>query len=314
MLLFLIFALIVVSGLIAYLGDQIGMKIGKKRLSIFGIRPKYTSIIITILTGVFIATISITLLMIASEDVRMAVFDMQGLLIKLNHLNQQVMEKDSLLKHTTENYNNKVKEMEVEIAQTTVELNNILLERDSLKNDLNETKDEYNKLKDLLDETKDQYQTVAQTKVELEDNILSLQDKVTELESQKQVLETERLALQDDKQSLEEDIKTMQKEIDQLTDKMTDVIVKSNALVLGSQLVMDNKDVVYRKGDLVYIESLDTIPGGTRKDGELIVDEFLARANQYVYKLNLRKEQNNGRSIQFENREDLLTIAQELVT
>ena len=52
----LIVILAITGGVIAYLGDRIGMKIGRKRLTLFGLRPKHTSILITILTGVFIAT------------------------------------------------------------------------------------------------------------------------------------------------------------------------------------------------------------------------------------------------------------------
>ena len=38
----LIVVVIGLSGLIAYLGDRIGMKVGKRRISLFGLRPKYT--------------------------------------------------------------------------------------------------------------------------------------------------------------------------------------------------------------------------------------------------------------------------------
>ena len=39
----LIVILLVASGLIAYAGDYVGRKAGKKKLSIFNLRPKYTS-------------------------------------------------------------------------------------------------------------------------------------------------------------------------------------------------------------------------------------------------------------------------------
>ena len=39
------------GGLIAYMGDKLGTKIGKRRMSLFGLRPKHTSIIVTIVTG-----------------------------------------------------------------------------------------------------------------------------------------------------------------------------------------------------------------------------------------------------------------------
>lgn len=75
--LILIGVLVLVGGVIAYLGDKIGMKVGRRRLSLFGLRPKYTSVIITICTGIIIAGASIAVLTIASQDVRTALFHMK---------------------------------------------------------------------------------------------------------------------------------------------------------------------------------------------------------------------------------------------
>src|SRR5690625_734490 len=55
------------------------MRIGRRRLTLFGLRPKHTSILITITTGVLIVAVSLTMLSIASEDVRTALFRMQEL-------------------------------------------------------------------------------------------------------------------------------------------------------------------------------------------------------------------------------------------
>lgn len=73
----LVLALVLVGGAIAYVGDKIGMKVGRKKLSLFGLRPKYTSIIITIVTGILIAGASLGVLTIASSDVRTALFHMK---------------------------------------------------------------------------------------------------------------------------------------------------------------------------------------------------------------------------------------------
>ena len=73
----LIVVLAIAGGVIAYAGDRIGMKVGRKRLSIFGLRPKYTSMIITVITGVVIAGCSILLLSLASENVRKALFQIR---------------------------------------------------------------------------------------------------------------------------------------------------------------------------------------------------------------------------------------------
>lgn len=86
----LIFVLIVISGLIAVAGDWVGLKIGKKRITIFGLRPHYTAIFITIITGILITSITISILSIASIDVRTALFGMEELKEKLLNLSREV--------------------------------------------------------------------------------------------------------------------------------------------------------------------------------------------------------------------------------
>jgi len=73
----LIVVLALVGGIIAYFGDKIGMRVGRRRLSLFGLRPKHTSIIITVCTGIVIAGASIAILTMASQDVRTALFHMK---------------------------------------------------------------------------------------------------------------------------------------------------------------------------------------------------------------------------------------------
>ncbi len=69
--------LIIVSALVSWAGDVIGMKLGKKRLTFLKIRPKYTSRMISVFTGVGIAIATILVLSTASEQVRTALFSMQ---------------------------------------------------------------------------------------------------------------------------------------------------------------------------------------------------------------------------------------------
>ena len=73
----LILILAIVGGAIAYIGDRLGMNVGRKKLTLFGLRPQHTSILVTIVTGVLIASASIGVLSIASQDVRTALFRMK---------------------------------------------------------------------------------------------------------------------------------------------------------------------------------------------------------------------------------------------
>ncbi|SFO47522.1 Protein of unknown function [Acidaminococcus fermentans] len=73
----LILVLALMGGLIAYLGDKLGSKIGKKRLRLFGLRPHDTSVLMTILSGILVAALTITVLTISSKEVRTALFGMK---------------------------------------------------------------------------------------------------------------------------------------------------------------------------------------------------------------------------------------------
>lgn len=73
----LILVLALMGGLIAYLGDKLGSKIGKKRLRLFGLRPHDTSVVMTILSGILVAALTITVLTIFSKEVRTALFGMK---------------------------------------------------------------------------------------------------------------------------------------------------------------------------------------------------------------------------------------------
>ena len=51
--------LLVVGGVIAYVGDRLGTYIGKKRLSAWGLRPRHTAMLYTVLSGGLIAVLTL---------------------------------------------------------------------------------------------------------------------------------------------------------------------------------------------------------------------------------------------------------------
>ena len=62
----------IIGGAIAFLGNQLGRFIGRKKLSIFGLRPRYTSMLITVITGMLIASLTLTTAVLVSEPARVA--------------------------------------------------------------------------------------------------------------------------------------------------------------------------------------------------------------------------------------------------
>ncbi|MFA5104323.1 MAG: DUF3084 domain-containing protein [Candidatus Margulisiibacteriota bacterium] len=74
-----ILIVVLVSGLIAFVGDRVGHVIGRKRLTLFNLRPRHTAIAITVITGATIAIFTGAILFAVSSDVRTAVFGLDQL-------------------------------------------------------------------------------------------------------------------------------------------------------------------------------------------------------------------------------------------
>ena len=125
--LILIFIVIVISGLIAFVGDWVGLKMGKKRVTIFGLRPHSTAIFITIISGILIAVITVTILAISSNDVRTALFGMEELKDKLSYLSREVELRNMQLSSTKEDLKEKttqLQEMEEKYQELSEDIKN----------------------------------------------------------------------------------------------------------------------------------------------------------------------------------------------
>lgn len=166
----LIVVLVLTGGVIAFIGDRLGSKVGKKKLSLFGLRPRHTSILVTIITGILITTVTFGILAIASKDVRTALFGMNKLKAELN-------EKQSM------------------IEEASGALVNV-------KNDLNTTKEEYAKSKKDLEETQEDLEIAQQAAELLRQEQVALQNRNQELWSDNQTLIEHNQSLAENNQFL----------------------------------------------------------------------------------------------------------------
>ena len=91
----LIIFLVILGGVLSTLGDFLGSKIGKARLSIFKLRPRRTAILITILTGSLISSISLFLLFFIDRQLNADFFRLKGI---QSELKEKKKEKEILEK------------------------------------------------------------------------------------------------------------------------------------------------------------------------------------------------------------------------
>ncbi|MBR3746124.1 MAG: DUF3084 domain-containing protein, partial [Selenomonadaceae bacterium] len=133
---YLILVMIVTGGAIAFIGDKLGTKIGKKRLSIFGLRPRHTTMIVTVLTGGLITALSIGFMALISQNVRTALFGMDELRATMNStLSELDAATEELFKAQTEfeRANENLRESKQEILSLKDEQEELRAESERLK-------------------------------------------------------------------------------------------------------------------------------------------------------------------------------------
>lgn len=80
----------VLGSVISFLADSWGKKIGKKKIVIFNLRPRYTAVIITSLAGGIIALVSILFLSFLSKDARIYLFEMNKIIYQIDFYKNEV--------------------------------------------------------------------------------------------------------------------------------------------------------------------------------------------------------------------------------
>lgn len=120
----LILSLIFGSAALSVAGDSIGTKYGKKRISLFGLRPRHTSRLITAITGALIASGTLGVMAIFSQDVRTALFGMKILQQRMNELQFQLNQSEANAEHTR-----------LSFVEASASLDIVGFELDTMKND-----------------------------------------------------------------------------------------------------------------------------------------------------------------------------------
>ncbi len=92
--------IVLVAGGIAYVGDRVGHQVGRKRLTLFGLRPKYTSTIVAVGTGMLIALVVTLAALLASNLVRTAFFRLGNIQARINDLQAQALAEEKELQQT----------------------------------------------------------------------------------------------------------------------------------------------------------------------------------------------------------------------
>ncbi len=209
---YLVGVMIVTGGAIAFIGDKLGTKIGKKRLSIFGLRPRHTSMIVTVITGGLITALTMGTLAVTSENVRTALFGMEEL--------NSAMESTRI----------KLTEVSDELFLTQGELADAG--------------------KDLL-QSKDEIETLKAEQKELTAESERLKEGNEQLEQEKSELTAENKTLADTNSALEDSNKKLSASNTNLTSE-NEKLTKNNSELEEHAKNLRDGLIAIREGDIIF--------------------------------------------------------------
>lgn len=179
--LILILAVLVLGGIIATVGDRIGTKVGKARLSLFNLRPRKTATLVTILTGVVVSASTLGILLGTSGPLRKGLFELEKIQRDLRRT-----------KGALENINAELQAARQQKVQTDVELNKTRAERALAQQQLTGTNQS---LRRAIADRNQANATRLQAQTELlrnQQQLASVSGQVSDLRADITALQTER--------------------------------------------------------------------------------------------------------------------------
>ncbi len=179
----LIVALVLVSGVIAYVGDVVGRRMGRKRLSLFGLRPRHTAIVISVVAGMLITVMTLMVAMAVSQNVKDGFLRVEQMKQRQADLARQISELNESMSEIEQA--RRAAEGELQQRQSELDRGKRMLEEVSAELDATQ-----GELKDASEQLKNAERVMAEamsTRWQLEREIVELQQDLESLRAQRDI-------------------------------------------------------------------------------------------------------------------------------
>ncbi|PSB18543.1 DUF3084 domain-containing protein [Phormidesmis priestleyi ULC007] len=188
----LIFAVLILGGVIATVGDRIGTRVGKARLSLFNMRPRRTAVLVTILTGTLISASTLGILLATSEQLRIGILQLGQLQKKISGFRATLSKTTQELENTTQQKG----QVEAELSKTKSEQSRVEAQLNRTNQYLKQATDRQARTDAQLQLAEAQRDRVRLQLSTVSQQATSLRSEINQLQSERQVLVAERNQVQ----------------------------------------------------------------------------------------------------------------------
>ena len=179
----LLFAVACLGGVIATVGDRIGMKVGKSRLSLFNLRPRQTATLVSVVTGMVASFSTLMLLIAIDSQLRKGLFQLE--------------------------------DIQQELSQAQRDLESAVSERETVEGTLEESRQLQTEAQDKLRQTNRSLRTAITREEETLSSLIETQDQLESVSTQIGSLRDEIGGLRSERQQLIEERAIVRSQIEQ---------------------------------------------------------------------------------------------------
>jgi uncharacterized protein (DUF3084 family) len=292
--------MILLGGLIAYLGDLLGRKLGKRRLRAWGLRPRHTAMLMTVLVGAALPVATTFLLATISRDVRSYLVRGPELAREARELAEQVerlrQERERIESRNAElqRETDKLREAGNRLAEANQRLEQ---ERTKLIGEVDGLRAQVSSADARLAEANRKLADVESKRDALADQVKSLQHQIPQLEQQVEKLKDDVKQYEDDTVRLAQEAVQAEQQKDEAIKAREEAQARRDALYseitdLQASLVRMRQDMAelirgieaVRTSDVLFHRNEELarlpIPGGLqRPQAEILLNQVLRMAD-----------------------------------
>jgi len=294
----LVLCILVLGGVIATIGDRLGSKVGKARLSLFKLRPRQTAVLITIITGTVISASTLAVLLATSEPLRRGLFeydDIQKNLRTARREMHEAMDQKAVIQQELEQARRDQTAAQERLAAINRSLQAAIANQNRTQAQLRTTEEQLASVSQDFQTAQDQLQTITRQTQGLRQEISQLQAERQQLVQQRDEVKAQiaqrdaeiaqkeaSIARKDTQISQRDQVIAQQEAKVQELEAQRQFIEQQVARLLQTYRELRQGEVVLARGQVLTSAIVQV---SSQTEAQNAVDQLLREANRYVMRV-----------------------------
>ncbi len=258
-MLFILTLLTLFGGALAYAGDWLGRKLGKQRLSLFGIRPRYTATLITTVTGCVTVALTVIGMTLVNESFRAWITRGDRILAELRtnetHL-KELQARNAELQRVNEQIRIEQARLSDELKQLETEYQARLKQVQQLEAQLTQAQQQLRQNRAQLAQAQAQLKQARQIREQLQQQIQAVRTQIAALEQQQEQLRRQNdefaeqgAALASENAKLDSENRRLQTLNQQLTEQNRRLALENQQIETQNSILLERNAELRRQRD-----------------------------------------------------------------